>query len=120
LKERQMTCGKAECKRQWHKKQCAKWNKENQDYFRSNYLQNKIDTATSAKPKACRHRDNIRPPLDFIQDVIGVQQTVIIEYMIQLFIRRHHRANGSKPAKNKGSSQQMAAMLSRGDRHVTR
>lgn len=103
LKQRQMTCGKAECKRHWHKKQCARWNRDNRDYFRSNYLQNKLDRAASAEPRGCRDRVNIRALLDPIQELIGMQQTIIMEYMIQLLIKRHDKANSGKPAKNKGS-----------------
>ena len=49
LKERQMTCGKAYCQREWHKKKCAEWNRKNRDYFKANYLQKKIDAATQCR-----------------------------------------------------------------------
>ncbi len=28
LKERQMTCGRPKCQREWHKKKCAEWNQK--------------------------------------------------------------------------------------------
>jgi hypothetical protein len=43
LKERQKTCADALCKREWHRRKCAQWNKSNPDYFKSNYLQKKLD-----------------------------------------------------------------------------
>ena len=42
LKNRQKTCGNPECQREWHRKKCAEWNKKNEEYFRTNYLQNKL------------------------------------------------------------------------------
>ena len=56
-----MTCGDPRCKREWHRKKCAEWNRKNEDYFRANYLQKKLDgLADRGSPKvssACRLRD---------------------------------------------------------------
>jgi len=46
LKDRQKTCGNSHCQKQWHRKICRKWNRANADYFKSNYLQKKLDVAT--------------------------------------------------------------------------
>ena len=43
VKDRQMTCGDPGCKREWHRKKCADWNRKNAEYFRANYLQKKLD-----------------------------------------------------------------------------
>lgn len=110
LKERQMTCGKAECQRQWHKKKCAAWNKNNRDYFKTNYLQKKIDTVTQPRgdPEAARpakhlvrvpaSRMNTGMPLEYVKEVLGVQLVIIQEYLAQLLYQRwrptihmHHR-----------------------------
>ena len=53
LKQRQMTCGQTECQRQWHKKKCSQWNRKNRDYFKANYLQRKIDSATQPRGARC-------------------------------------------------------------------
>ena len=50
LKDRQKTCGRAECKRQWHNKKCAQWYRTNIDYFKANYLQKKIDAVEGEEP----------------------------------------------------------------------
>ena len=48
VKERQMTCGDEECQREWHRRKCKAWNKNNAEYFRANYLQKKLDTASES------------------------------------------------------------------------
>ena len=45
LKSRQMTCGDARCKTEWHRKKCAEWNRRNPDYFKANYLQKRLEAA---------------------------------------------------------------------------
>ncbi len=100
LKDRQKTCGDASCKREWHRKKCEAWNKHNLEYFKANYLQKKLDAASqtpkaskSAQPGSSpsltrRNHLKVRLPLDVVQDVIGIQQVVIIEYFGQLLIKR--------------------------------
>jgi len=100
LKERQKTCGRANCQRQWHKKKCAEWNRKNTDYFKANYLQKKIDTATHCRgdreaalpgkslDKVPASRMNTGMPLDYAKEVIGVQLVIIHEYLAQLLDRR--------------------------------
>jgi len=100
LKDRQKTCGRYRCKREWHRKMCEKWNRENADYFRSNYLQKKIDFAiggdqskTTFKPESSvsvlpKSRFKSGLPQRYVQEVIGIQHLVIIEYFSQLLHRR--------------------------------
>ena len=47
LKDRQQTCGDPVCKKEWHRKKCAEWNKRNGDYFKANYLQKKLDSQST-------------------------------------------------------------------------
>ena len=92
LKDRQQTCGSSHCQRQWHRKMCRKWNRENADYFKANYLQKKLETAT----RCDRSSKNLPPPSRFrtglpqryVQEVISIQHLVIIEYFSQLLYRR--------------------------------
>jgi hypothetical protein len=92
LKERQKTCGDAPCKREWHRKKCSEWNKKNSDYSRSNYLQKKLDGATESKetsktlPIKSRFKSGL--PHCFVQEVIGIQHLIIIEYFGQLLLSR--------------------------------
>jgi len=97
-----MTCGQVECQREWHKKKCAVWNKKNTDYFKTNYLQKKIDTATQCRgdpevSMSAKHlykvpasRMNTGMPLEYVKEVIGVPLVIIHEYLAQLLDRRWH------------------------------
>ena len=91
LKDRQMTCGDSVCKKQWHRKKCAEWNEKNADYFRSNYLQKKLDIARpsgTSPPVLPKTRLKSGLPHLFVQEVIGIQYVIIIEYFGQLLLRR--------------------------------
>jgi hypothetical protein len=105
LKERQKTCGDAQCKREWHRRKCAAWNKRNPDYFKSNYLDRKLKTAALAKKPSGTTRPGNRPPplpfktplssglpFRFVQELIGIQHLVIIEYSSQHLLRRFQDA----------------------------
>jgi hypothetical protein len=100
LKDRQMTCGDMECQRQWHRKKCGEWNRKNVDYFRTNYLHKKMAAATGSgeapKPsepvgkRKGQVRSRLRSglPLAYVQEVIGIQDLVIIEYLAQQLVLR--------------------------------
>ena len=91
LKNRQKTCGDAHCKREWHRKKCTQWNKNNPDYFKSNYLQKKLDETL---PYKSRFRSGL--PLPYVQEVIGIQPLIIIEYLAQHLMRRFQEVFGDK------------------------
>ena len=117
LKNRQMTCGNAECQRQWHKKKCTEWNRKNTDYFRTNYLQKKIDTATQPRGdpeaaipahhlvKAPASRMSTGMPLEYVKDVLGVQLVIIQEYLAQLLDQRWRQATHMHHPSNTGIGQ---------------
>jgi len=104
LGDRQKTCGKERCKRKWHAKKCAEWNKKNRSYFQAIYLGSKLESSkppsqTDRRPPPSSNPDKTDParppssrstpqlPGDVIQDVIGVQPLIIIEYVAQLLVR---------------------------------
>ena len=109
LKGRQMTCGDAYCKRQWHRKKCQEWNRNNKDYFRSNYLHKKLDAVsrdektTQTLPPETRclaplqSRFHSGLPLLYVQEVIGIKHLIIIEYLAQLLVRRFQEALRGQP-----------------------
>jgi len=122
LKDRQKTCGDAKCQREWHRKKCEEWNKKNTDYFKSNYLQKKLDTAspseTSSKVLPVKSRFRSGLPLLFVQEVIDIQHLVIIEYLAQLLFGRFQEVIRTQFIVNTGEiGQQLPAGISRGDRH---
>jgi hypothetical protein len=97
LKDRQKTCADAQCKREWHRRKCARWNKDNADYFKSNYLQKKLEATL-----VCKSRFRSGLPLVFVQEVIGIQPLVILEYLVQLLLRRFQEVISMKAAVGTG------------------
>ena len=95
LKDRQKTCGDPKCKREWHRRKCAEWNKNNSDYFRTNYLHKKLHAASPSEkaskilPVKSRLKSGL--PLPFVQEVIDTQHLIIIEYLAQLLFRRFQK-----------------------------
>ena len=129
LKDRQMTCGNTKCKREWHRRKCAEWNKNNPDYFNSNYLHKKLDHAArcekvskTLQPKSktlvlVRSRLKSGLPLHYVQEVIGIQHLVIIEYLAQLLLRRFQEVLRGQVVVNTGQVSQLPGMVfSRCDR----
>ena len=100
LGDRQQTCGAMECQRKWHARKCAEWNRKNRAYFKEIYLRGRLESFGSdppaQSPSSCTSwRINDPPrrtsPLDLpqgvIQEVIGVKQLIIIEYIVRLLTR---------------------------------
>lgn len=90
LKDRQKTCGDNQCKREWHRRKCKEWNRKNSDYFRADYLQKKLEAASVKPSKSLRLRTRFKSglPMGYVQEVIGIQHLIIIEYFGQLLIGR--------------------------------
>jgi len=114
LGDRQKTCGKETCKRKWHAKKCSEWNKKNRSYFQAIYLSSKLESSKTPsqsdnRPPPSSNPDKkgpIRPPSsrstpqlpgDVIQDVIGVQPLIIIEYVAQLLVRSFKEVIRAQP-----------------------
>lgn len=114
LGDRQKTCGKETCKRKWHAKRCAEWNKKNRSYFQAIYLESKLESSKTlsqpdnGSPASSNPDKNspIRPPSsrstpqlpgDVIQDVIGVQPLIILEYVAQLLVRSFKEVIRTQP-----------------------
>jgi len=114
LGDRQKTCGKESCMRKWHAKKCAEWNKKNRSYFQAIYLDGKLKSSkalsqSDSRPPPCSSPNKtgpIRPPSsrstpqlprDVIQDVIGIQHLIIIEYVVQLLLRSFKEVIRSQP-----------------------
>ena len=124
LGDRQKTCGDKECKRKWHAKKCAEWNKKNRSYFQAIYLSSKLqvtqplslpadrDAALSNPDKICSvnppsSRFAPKLPRDVIQEVIGVQHLVIIEYVAQLLLNSFKEVIRAQPIEIKGKINQI-------------
>jgi hypothetical protein len=99
-KNRQKTCDNPECRREHHRRQCAKWNKKNKEYFQSNYLNKKLEKVGKPPPDtgdfqpvtqkifipACR----IRPilPRDITLSEAETRNLVIMDYFVEQLLAR--------------------------------
>ena len=88
LGDRQRTCGNSHCKREWHRKRCAQWNRKNADYFRTNYLQKKLDALPKRETRGFLARFHSGLLREKVQEVIGIEHLVIMEYLLQLVLKR--------------------------------
>jgi hypothetical protein len=96
--DRQKTCGSLQCQRQWHIRICAEWNRKNRSFFQESYLRRRLGSSGDgqSEPPPLPANTSVPPlqfatPLDYprrvVQEVIGVQQLVIIEYIVRLLLR---------------------------------
>lgn len=114
--DRQKTCGDKECMRKWHNRKCAEWNRNNRKCAQENYFHDKLTLAlnqndndkrasvvnATAKPLVLDSPTAKFPrlPRSLIQEVIGVQQLVIMEYIAQQLFKRVQEVIGRQPPKN--------------------
>lgn len=115
VKDRQVTCGNPKCQKEQHRRQCAKWNRKNTDYFRSNYLQKKLDKATEnepvSEPGELSESQNKRlaPPSLFnlsvrpTGEIITPRLFIIIDYVIRIELFGFQRRWIQRAVSNKGS-----------------
>ena len=106
--KRQKTCSKV-CSKERHRKKCERWNKANKHLSIGVQLKRRLDQAkkeaagsttgkaSASKPLSRGKRKLARPgtvdiPKQEIQDEIGMEATVIIEFIVQMldktFLRR--------------------------------
>jgi len=101
LGDRQKTCGADACKQQWHTAKCAEWNRQNRAYFKEIHLRSRLEppdndaadplSPCSSSPSranaAARGPSPLHLPREAIQEVMGTQQLVIIEYVVRVLLR---------------------------------
>ncbi|MDA8083698.1 MAG: hypothetical protein M0024_08595 [Nitrospiraceae bacterium] len=83
----QKTCGRAECKREWHRKKCAEWNAEHTAHFKAIYLARKLtacrddegDSPKCIAELAPPSQRKLKLPRREVQEVTGAKLLVIIE-----------------------------------------
>ena len=118
--DRQKTCGAPECRQKWHNKKCAEWNRQNSNCAQESYLHNKLMNSISEgkdnelpapaavgskpPPRIAGTAKFPKLPRTLIQEVIGAQHLVIIEYVsqqllrtVQEAMRRQHPDNTRDP-----------------------
>ena len=100
LGDRQKTCGADACKQKWHAAKCAEWNRQNKAYFKEIYLRSRLEPpgGDAADPRssprssphtnsAARGPSPLHLPREVVQEVMGAQQLVIIEYLVRVLLR---------------------------------
>jgi hypothetical protein len=131
LDKRQKTCGTTECQQRWHAKKCAEWNRKNRSYFKEIYISRRLESSigdascpTPSPFPASRTRKSSRPrrasplhfPQEVVQEVIGVQQMVIIEYLVRLLMRSVQEViNSQRVDIHQGFRRLPLSSISRGD-----
>ena len=108
LKDRQRTCGDPECKKEWHRRKCTQWNKRNGNYFKANYLQKKLESKSRNTQIKTRLKTGL--PKQYVQEVIGIQHLVIMEYLAQLVAQRFQEVIKIKTLVNKQETPRLSRM----------
>lgn len=94
--DRQKTCS-YECRRELHKKRCAKYNQKNRKSAKADYLQKKLDAVDvrchellpgEIDKSIGASRIDIDLPRDVIQKAIGIRLLVVIEYVAEQILQR--------------------------------
>lgn len=120
--DRQKTCGDKVCQDKWHAKKCHEWNTKNRSYFKEVYLSkklSKLEESSEVVPSPQSSLLSLRSrqlPQNLIQEVIGAQPTVIIEYIAQLLLKSFKEEMGRQLIEIKGEVRQLPNRASlRGD-----
>jgi hypothetical protein len=110
LKDRQMTCGEEACKREWHRRKCAEWNKENSEPIKRERLANRLKSIGSGSgqtmfPDPAHSCPATLPPqhlLSQAQEVMAAQLSVISEYLLRQLLKRVQEVMRRQPFVNTG------------------
>ena len=93
---RQKTCDNPECRKELHRRQCQKWYRKNQVYFKAIYLNKKL-ACTSDPPASSFNkpavviplsRIDLKLPKDVIIEITGKRQLIILDYIIEQIVQR--------------------------------
>lgn len=114
LKDRQMTCGEEACKREWHRRKCAEWNKENSEQIKKERLagrlisigsasgQTQVPTPTRSGPATIQTAPQAQLSRSQAQEVIAVQLSVMFEYLLRQLLKRTQEVMRRQPFVNTG------------------
>jgi len=128
--DRQQTCGAPDCQQEWHRRKCAAWNRTNRTYFQEIYLRRRLEEVVDSAPANSPASTGSAPPPPsapapatprhypkaVIQEVIGAQHLVIIEYIVRLLVRGVQEVIAAQLADSPKESRQLPPRwCSRGD-----
>jgi hypothetical protein len=103
--ERQKTCGRPECQGELHRRRCQAWNRKNTEYFKTNYLAEKLSRnkeppdppPIKKTPVVPKSRIRMGLPRNILIERVGVDPVIILEYLIEQLIRRLSRKQALRP-----------------------
>lgn len=112
LKDRQMTCGEESCKREWHRRKCEQWNRENSGMIKKERLAHRFKAAACAS-RQTKPADEARSSpasitvqaeqlLPWIQEVITAQLIVMLDHLARHPLRRAQEVIRRQVAVNTG------------------
>lgn len=114
LKDRQMTCGEEACKREWHRRKCAEWNKENSEQIKRERLAGRLKSIGSTRSSTTVPDPPRSDPATFqtvpqaqhfwsqAQEVIAAQLSVMFEYLLRQLLKRTQEVMRRQPFVNTG------------------
>jgi hypothetical protein len=104
---------------------CAEWNRKNRAYFQEIYLRRRLEELETAAAEplspsspvpALQPVAPLEYPREVVQEVIGAQQLVIIEYLVRLLVRGVQEVIRLQVAESQGESERLPLEgISRGD-----
>ena len=88
LGERQQTCGLSACKREWHRRLCARWRKSNPDYDQETRLVERLVKVDPPAPR-CPQADPLRR-IDWTtaKAVVGLPVVVLVQETAKVLVQR--------------------------------
>lgn len=102
-KDRQRTCGRSECQKELHRRNCSDWNKRNKEDLTNNYLEKKLEQVESkivtennkGPPQNQIHSEVSKIflptspfvlPVEIITKEYGIKSLIIIHYLARKII----------------------------------
>lgn len=114
LRDRQTTCGEEACKREWHRRKCAEWYRENSGQIRKERLAHRLKAIVAGSEEA-NVTDQVPPGptplqgprktqhlLPRAQEVIAAQLAVMFEYLLRQLLKRAQDVMMRQPFVNTG------------------
>lgn len=116
LGERQKTCGADDCRRRWHARKCAEWNRRNRVYFKEIYLSRRLESVSGSCGSLPGKFVSPHLPQTVVQEVIGVKQLIIIGYLTRVLLRGVQEVIRVQHADKRSESRRLPVRsISRGD-----
>ena len=89
--DRQKTCLREGCRKAWRKRKNQEAYRKGRDYHRGHALREKLASET-AKPERAKAAGSLQLPRQEIQEVMGAEAMVVLEYLLTL-LSRSRRGN---------------------------